>query len=46
MPAPKGVIVPSPKEVIVPTSKGVIMPIPKVISSLYIRYILTLSRIL
>jgi hypothetical protein len=37
-PTPKGVALPAPKEVIV--------PVPKVISSLYIRYILTLSKIL
>jgi hypothetical protein len=46
VPAPKGVVVPSPKEVIVPAPKGVVVPAPKVISSLYIRYMLTLSRIL
>ena len=46
MPTPKGVIVPSFKKVIVPTLKGVIVPIPKVINSLYIKYILTLNRIL
>jgi hypothetical protein len=30
----------------VPAPKGVVVPAPKVISSLYVRYILTLSRIL
>jgi hypothetical protein len=37
-PTPKGVALPAPKEVIV--------SVPRVISSLYIRYILTLSKIL
>ena len=46
VPTLKGVIMPSPKEVIVSAPKGVIVPTPKVISSLYIRHILTLNKIL
>ena len=46
MPTPKEVVVPTPKEIVVPAPKGVVVPAPRVISSLYIRHILTLSRIL
>jgi hypothetical protein len=46
VPTPKEVVVPTPKEIVVPTPKGVVVPAPRVISSLYIRHILTLNRIL
>jgi hypothetical protein len=46
VPTPKGVVIPAPKGVVVPSPKEVIVPTPEVISSLYARHMLTLSRIL
>ena len=46
VPTPKEVVVPTPKEIVVPAPKGVVVPAPEEISSLYVRHMLTLSRIL